>query len=64
MRDLDEEDGVRSQEQALLEEQQLIGTAQSLGATGVLDWSAILSGSTSFDFGGTGGEVAESSSNA
>lgn len=49
MRDLDEVDGVRSQEQALLDEQQAIGDAQSLGATGVLDWSTILTGSD-FDF--------------
>lgn len=42
MRDLDESDGVRSQEEAILDEQQAIGTAQSLGAVGVIDWSAIL----------------------
>lgn len=43
MRELDEEDGIRSQEEAILAEQQAIGDAQSLGAPGLVDW-------TVFDF--------------
>jgi hypothetical protein len=42
MRELDEEDGIRSQEQAILDEQHAVGEAQSFGAMGLLDWSSIL----------------------
>ena len=41
VRDLDEADGVRSQEDAILAEQQAVGSAQALGAFGVIDWSAM-----------------------
>lgn len=41
MRQLDEEDGVRSQEEAVLEEQQAIGDVQSLAHVDLIDWSAI-----------------------
>lgn len=41
MRELDEEDGVRTQEEAILEEQQAVGDAQSMGAFGVIDWTAV-----------------------
>lgn len=49
MIELDEEDGIRSQEEALLSEQQSLGEAQSLGAMGLVDWSSILSGPITFD---------------
>jgi hypothetical protein len=42
MREFDEEDGVRSQEEAILEEQQAAGRAQELGAFGVIDWSSMI----------------------
>lgn len=42
VRDLDEQDGIRTQEEAILEEQQAVGTAQSLGAVGIIDWTSIL----------------------
>jgi hypothetical protein len=38
---LDEEDGVRSQEEAILAEQQAVGRAQELGAFGLIDWSSM-----------------------
>ena len=44
MRDLDEADEVRSQEEALLAEQQAIGDLQSLGCADVIDWSACVLG--------------------
>lgn len=42
IRDLDDIDGVRSQESAILEEQQAVGEAQAAGAVDMLDWSSIL----------------------
>lgn len=42
MRELDEEDGVRSQEEAILQEQQAVGEAQSTAHLDVLDWTSIL----------------------
>jgi type II secretory pathway component PulJ len=42
MRDVDEADGVRSQEDALLAEQQAVGEAQLSGAVDMIDWSVIL----------------------
>ncbi len=56
MRELDEEDGVRTQEEALLEEQQAVGDVQSLGAFGVIDWTA-----SGFDFNDLGSLVPEES---
>jgi hypothetical protein len=60
IRELDEVDGVRSQEQAILNEQQAVGDAQSLGAFGLIDWSAI----PLDEFSETALPVAGSSSNA
>jgi hypothetical protein len=42
VREVDEVDGVRSQEEAILAEQQAIGDAQASGAVDMLDWSSIL----------------------
>jgi hypothetical protein len=42
VRDLDEQDSIRTQEEAILEEQQAVGTAQSLSAVGIIDWTSIL----------------------
>jgi hypothetical protein len=62
MRDLDEEDGIATQEESILAEQQAVGEAQSLGAFGMVDWSAIdLSG---FDVGEIAAEGAGPSSGA
>lgn len=41
MRELDEEDGIRSQEEAILAEQQSVGEAQLAGAIDVVDWSSL-----------------------
>lgn len=43
MRELDVEDGVRSQEQAILDEQQTVADAQLTGAFRIVDWSAMMS---------------------
>lgn len=48
MRQLDEEDGVRSQEEAILEEQQAIGAAQSVSHLDLIDWSSVLDGPSLF----------------
>jgi hypothetical protein len=64
LRDLDEEDGVRSQEEAILAEQQAVGGLHSLGALDIIDWTAMPGffdppvGSSD----GIGGEVSERSS--
>ena len=65
MRDLDEEDGIRTQEEAILEEQRSVGEAQLAGAVDVVDWAAILG--EPLDpalFGGTAVEAAGSSGGA
>lgn len=58
LRQLREEDGVESQEEALLlAEQQAVGDAQAAGALGVIDWTAIGLegfGGSSIDGGGVG----------
>lgn len=41
MRELDEEDGVRPQEESLVAEQHAVGDLQASGAFGVIDWSAL-----------------------
>jgi len=48
IRELDEVDGVRTQEEAILDEQQAIGEAQAAGAVDMLDWSSILDPSLDF----------------
>lgn len=54
IREVDEEDGVRTQEQALVDEQQAVGDAQSTGCFDILDWSALVSESDLFgEFGDT-----------
>ncbi|CAI6091476.1 unnamed protein product [Clonostachys chloroleuca] len=67
VRDLDEQDGIRTQEEAILEEQQAVGTAQSLGAVGIIDWTSILPDFSDPAFfpdvaGGTVGQASGSSS--
>lgn len=62
MRELDEEDGIRSQEEAILEEQQSIGDIQSFADVDVIDWTSIL-GEPDL-FGGTVATTGGSSSGA
>lgn len=38
MREVDDEDGVRSQEEAIIAEQHAVGEAQLAGAFGAIDW--------------------------
>jgi len=65
MRDLDEEDGIRTQEEAILEEQRSVGEAQLAGAVDVVDWAAILGDQLDPAlFGGTVVEAAGSSGGA
>jgi hypothetical protein len=59
MRELDEEDGVRSQEEAILEEQQTVGDLQSLAHVDVIDWTAIFGEPDPF-----GGTVATTGGNS